>query len=316
MSVGTGAARVAKGFARTALPDSVLLVVHYALGQGRLPNVIRPKAFSEKILCKVLFDRDPLLPVIADKLAVRDFVRERAGEDILNQIHAVYDRVEQIDLDELPDRFVLKANHGSGFNYFVASPADRNPEAIASRARLWLASNYGALMREWAYKTIPPRLFAEAYLEADDGNLLNYKFFCFAGEPRLIKVVADLTANQKALFVDLDWNVLPVMELERERPDGPIQRPVNFPEMLDTCRRLSRGFDFLRVDLYSIGGRTVFGELTNYHNAGRDRFRPRAFDYSLGTLWDRATMTYLPGRRQSSDDGRGATIPSIIRRRK
>ncbi len=278
-----------------AFPDHLFLIIRYLIKHRRIPNLIRPSTFTEKTLCKMLFDRNELLPIISDKLAVRDLVRARVGPAVLIKIYAVYESETEIRLDELPDKFVLKATHGSGWNYFVASAANKNPDIIIPTACRWLGTNYGRQNGEWAYKSIHPRIFAEEYLEPEGNDLIDYKFFCFDGDPKFVKVIVGPHSGGRARFFDLDWNTFEVAELQPDFPRNMIiPRPPNFAEMVAISRRLSRGFDFLRVDLYNIGNRIFFGELTSYHGAGKYRFRPREYDRKFGSYWCPDSMTYLP----------------------
>ncbi len=273
-----------------AFPDHLFLIARYLIKQRRIPNLIRPSAFTEKVLCKMLFDRNELLPIISDKLAARDFVRSRVGSAVLKKIYAVYENETEIRLDDLPDRFVLKANHGSKMNYFVESAADKNPDIIVPIARRWLTTDFGRQNGEWAYKSIRPRIFAEERLEN-----IEYKISCFDGEPKFLKVLVGLKPDRRSRFFDLDWNTFEVADLQPDFPRNMIiPRPPNFAEMVAISRRLSRGFDFLRVDLYNIGNRIFFGELTSYHGAGKYRFRPREYDRKFGSYWCPDSMTYLP----------------------
>ncbi len=281
---------------RKAIKTALLFAFPYCVGRylikhRRFPNLIHPSGFAEKVICKILFDRNKLLPIISDKLAVRDFVRERVGFAVLKKIYAVYENETEIRLDDLPDQFVLKANHGSQMNYFVESAADHNPDIIVPMARRWLATNFGRQNGEWAYKSIHPRIFAEERLEN-----IEYKFFCFDGEPKFFKVLVGLNPDRRARFFDLDWNTLEVAEIHPNFLRNMISRPANFAEMVEISRRLSRGFDFLRVDLHNIGNRIIFGELTNYHNSANWRFHPCEYDYKFGSYWNPDSMTYLPVR--------------------
>ncbi len=292
--------KVTKAVLRFAFPDRRFLTVRYVIKQVRIPNLTRPSTFTEKVLCKMLFDRNELLPIISDKLAVRDFVRARVGSAILTKIYAVYDSDIEIRLDDLPDKFVLKANHGSQFNYFVESVAYKIPEIIAPCTRKWLTTNYGLQNGEWAYKSIHPKIFAEEYLEPEGNDLIDYKFFCFDGEPKFLKVGVGYKLGGRSRFFDLNWNTYQVAEYQLNFPRNMVPRPENLAEMLEISRLLSRGFDFLRVDLYNIRNRIVFGELTSYHSAAAHRFYPREYDYKFGSYWNLDSMTYLPVKRKLS----------------
>ena len=283
-----------RAFLLRVFPDAVFLVLRHVVAQKRIPSLTRPTAFTEKVLCKMLYDRNELMPVVADKVAVRDYVEARVGPGVLSRLYAVYDSEDDIRLDELPDRFVLKANHGSGLNHFVDGPGDKDPEIIRSIAREWLNTNYGDHWGEWAYQPIKPRVLAEEYLDLEYDHTVDYKFFCFDGEPRFLKVVYGQRSGGEGRFYDVDWNTFDVYERKGAFPEDLIPRPENLAEMTEICRKLTQGFDFLRVDLYNIDGRIVFGELTNYHNASRHRFHPREYDFKFGAYWRRESMTYLP----------------------
>jgi len=288
--------KIARSMLLFALPDSVFLTIRYVFKQRRMPSLSRPAVFTEKVLCKMLYDKNELLHTISDKLAVRDFVTERVDPSLLSQIYDVYDSETELELEKLPDKFVLKANHGSSFNYFVESRADKNPEVILPLARNWLRTNFGKRRAEWAYKSIRPKLFAEEYLESDEGAPTEYKFFCFDGNPRILKVIIGLRHGGTSRFFDLNWNTLDVAENQQNFPQGTVARPVTLDQMIEVSEQLSQGFDFLRVDLYNVGERVVFGELTSYHNNAAPRFYPREYDRELGAYWNRDSMTYLPGR--------------------
>jgi hypothetical protein len=277
-----------------ALPNCFFLTLRYLRKHKRVPNLIRPTSFTEKILCKMSFDRNEFLPIISDKLAVRDFVRERVGPEVLTKIYAVYDSESEIQIKNLPDRFVLKANHGWHFNYFVNSALDKNEAIFVPLCRKWLTTNYGRSNAEWAYQSIRPKIFAEEYLDAEGIGLVEYKIFCFDGEPRFLKVILRRLSGVKSKFFDLDWNPLEVAEASPNFPCDMVSRPENLEEMFEVSKLLSHGFDFLRVDLYNLHNKIVFGELTNYHNAGLARFFPPEYDYKFGSYWDRHSMVYLP----------------------
>lgn len=291
-------------FVRFSLPSGLFHVVLYLRKLRRVPNLVHPVTFTEKVLCKKLFDRDELLPVIADKLAVRDFVTERVGSAILTEVYGVYNSETEILFDELPDRFVLKANHGSGYIYIVESAIDRDRDTIVSHAWEWLATDYGGPRGEWCYTPIRPRLFAEEYLEFEGDECVEYKFSCFDGEPKFVKVIIGHKGHHTASrFFDFEWNSLDVAEGQPNFPRDHVPRPENLEEMIEISRLLSAGFDFVRADLYSIRSRIIFGELTMYPNSGLHRFHPREYDRTFGAYWNRDSMTYLP-----------ATIPHVLRR--
>ncbi len=154
----------------------------------------------------------------------------------------------------------------------------------------WLNTNYYSYLREWAYKNIPPRIICERLLENENGTSPHdYKFFCFHGEPRLIQVDVDRFGDHRRNYYDLDWAQLPLLSGDPNYP-GEISRPSNLDQMLSIAGRLTQGLPFCRADLYSIAGRTIFGELTLYSGSGLVKWEPESFDYILGDY------LRLPGR--------------------
>lgn len=284
-----------------AFPNCVFLTIRYILRYKRIPNLIRPSRFTDKILCKMAFDRNQLLPIIADKLAVRDFVKERIGKEFLTKIFAVYNNEDEIQLETLPERFVLKANHGWNFNYFVQSPADKNYDRILPLCHKWLTTNFGQENAQWAYESIDPKIYAEEYLDADCNDLIDYNIYCFDGEPKFLRVLIGRTLSVesglfKSRFFDLEWNTIEVTQTIPSFPCYLVSRPQNFADMIEIAKSLSHKLDFLRVDLYYIQGRIVFSELTNYPGSGLLKYDPPEYDYIFGSYWSRQSMVYLPIR--------------------
>jgi TupA-like ATPgrasp len=147
-----------------------------------------------------------------------------------------------------------------------------------------LKSNYAYVAGEWAYKDVQPKLFCEEYLGTDQGCPIDYKFFCFAGKVRFIQADFDrLTAHKRNIY-DCDWNLLDVQYRLPKKPDA-ADRPRNLSEMKSIAEQLSDGIDFVRVDLYDLGDRVVFGELTNYPVSGNGRFQPGEWDLTFGSYW-------------------------------
>ncbi len=270
-----------------------MLIQRYVRQFRRLPRLWRPRTFTEHVLAKVLFDRDPKLTRFADKYAVRSYVAERLGdEEHLTTLYAAIDRPEDIASLALPDRFVMKPNHLSGRVKFVRDPASIDRAELTALAASWLRENLGVEAGEWAYRDIRPRVLFEELLEDHGGPPKDYRFYSFEGDVRLIGVARDFMGSDPThTFYDADLRMLPVKQVgARERwvpVDGDAERPPNFDRMLEIVRALSTGTDFLRVDLYNLDGRIVFGELTNYPAGGLRKYDPPTYDLTLGSYWRR-----------------------------
>jgi hypothetical protein len=253
--------------------------------QGYWPHLRRPRTFSEKVAHRKLFDAKPLYSALADKWAVRDYVRERCGDELLNDAYCLIDDPDDLRLGGLPDRFVLKATHGSDMNIIVDNKAGADPRNIRQNCKAFLAAEYGRFSNEFHYLSIPRRILAERHLGTDDQPIpLDFKFFVFHGRCEYIQVDFDRFTNHTRRFYNRDWQSQP---FTLGYPIGPtIDAPENLAEMLAIAERLGSGLDFARVDLYSIGDRIVFGEITIAPEAGWAPFGPtRDYDTHLGTLW-------------------------------
>jgi hypothetical protein len=251
-------------------------------GHGDLRN---PKTFNEKLQWLKLYYRVPALKCLADKLNVREYVRDRVGERYLNKLYGVYERPEEIDFDALPDAFVIKATHGSSMNILVEAKRQLNIGATRRMVGKWLRENYYDRGREWVYRDIPPRVICELFLRDSVGRVpYDFKFFCFNGRPRYIQVDIDRFAHHRRVFYDTDWNRMP-FGLLYSMPEDQVALPSCFEEMLWIACKLSCGIPFVRVDLYA-AVRPVFGEMTFYPGNGSEIFQPSEWDLRLGDLLD------------------------------
>lgn len=248
---------------------------------GKAPNLTDPQTFNEKIAYRILYDRRPLLTTLVDKVAVRSYVADRIGPDYLTRLYAVTDDPEKIDVQALPESFVIKSNHGSGMNMVVLKKSEWEFASALPVLRKWLASNYYTSSREWAYRDVPPQLIVEELLAP---NPLDWKFFVFSGRCEILKVIFDRATNQTSNLYDRQLNRLPVRWKYDNHPEDPVF-PANIDEMFSVAETLGRDWDFLRVDLYNIEGRIVFGELTVYVAGGLEVFEPSDYDLEFGRLW-------------------------------
>ncbi len=263
------------------VPDELQLRWRHELVLGRTPDLRRPRTFNEKINWLKLHWRDPRAPGCCDKLAVRGFVEARCGPEVLNELLGVHGAFDELDLAALPDAFVLKATHGSGFNVLCPDKASFDAAAARARFRGWMRQEFGRQDREWPYYGLPRRIVCERWLGTAGAPPEDYKLFCFDGEPRFVEVHSGRGDDHRQAMYDLDWKQLP-LGLERPPPDRPAPRPAALPALVHRARALAAGFPFVRVDLYAVEGAVVFGELTFFPRAGLKRFADPADDLWLG----------------------------------
>jgi len=252
--------------------DEVLIRKQFKRKMGRDINLKNPRYFNDKLQWLKLNWYDPLAAKCADKYEVRKIIKKKIGDEYLNEIYSVYNSVHEIDISKLPEKFVLKGTHGSGFNIICKNKSKMNWKKEKKKMKRWLMMNYYWLYREWVYKDIKPRIIDEKYL--DDGligGLRDYKFYCFNGKADSVMVVTKYNDNQKYYFFDKDWNLLRYCYSVLETTDEfTLHKPNNLETMFKIAENLSSDFSFVRVDLYSVKNKIYFGELTFFPEAGLD----------------------------------------------
>lgn len=250
-------------------------------------DLTNPKTFSQKQQWYKLNSRDPLMQKCADKLAVREYIEAQGYGELLNDLLGVYQKAEDIDLESLPDQFVIKGSHGSGFNVIVREKKDLNWRQTKLLLNSWMHQNIAWGGREWVYLNMPRHLIVEKYLEDETGELRDYKFFCFNGKPAFMQLeVGRYTDHNTRNFYDMNWNLMPFGKELPHNPDIDIPKPAMFVEMKKIAGDLCRPFQFVRVDLYQVGGKVYFGELTFFPAGGAPDFVPSEYDEIVGEMWD------------------------------
>lgn len=245
-------------------------------------NLRNPQTFNEKIIWLKNYHRVHNANILADKYSVRDFIEKKNGAHYLIPLLGVFDSPLDIDFNKLPDSFVLKANHGSGFNIIVREKNKLNKERTIKQLDKWLKTDYYQVGKEYQYKEIRPRIICETYLENSSENpLIDYKFFCFSGEPSFIQVDLDRFTNHTRNFYDLNWQLLPFTTLY---PLGKkvLPKPEKLSEMIQIAKSLSEDLIFSRIDLYYYNGKIYFGEITLHHGGGFEPVMPRIYNSILG----------------------------------
>lgn len=270
------------------LPDPIFLFLSHRRRVGRFPRMRNAATFNEIILDRCLHPA-PLWSVLADKLAVREYVKSRIGEKHLIPVLAVPDIFTQDVFDALPESFVMKANHGCGFVKVVRNKADVTFKQLQQLADKWLATNFYFASRERHYRSIRPRLYFEKLLLDSTGKVpSDYKINIFdreAAEPVVYTgVVSDRFGSPRHDFYDTQWNPLDIAAAGYPRSEQPAPRPENWAEVLDVAKRLVDGLGYVRVDLYVFDEKIFFGELTFTPGAGVTRFSRDSFDFEWGQL--------------------------------
>ena len=271
---------------RRFIPDKLYIKVVYRYKMGRWIDWDNPETFNDKLQWMKLYNRRPEYTMMVDKYAVKEYVKNKIGEQYVVPNLFVWDRPEDIDFDMLPDKFVIKTTHDGGSRGCVICKDKQklNRKETLRRLKKSMKNNLFYKYREWPYKNVKKRIIAEKFLENEDFSTLNdYKLYCFNG---LVKCVC--ISNNRFLgdtefdYFDDNFNRLPFSQ------GGPnskkeIKKPQTFDEMKVIAEKLSSGIPHVRVDLYEVKGHVYFGELTFFDSSGFKEFIPEEWDYKLGS---------------------------------
>jgi hypothetical protein len=278
----------ATAFMKTAMSEAFFNRFFYYylhLRGGRIPKRLdlkTPTTFNEKTIWLKMNHRQPNANVLVDKVRVKEHVRNIIGPQYLIPNIAVYESAAEVDFAVLPDAFVLKANHGSGWNIICPRKVELDVALAKKRLDGWLRTNYFDIGKEYQYRDVAPRILCEAYLEnTAESPLLDYKIFCFSGRPRFIQVDFDRFTNHTRGFYDLNWERLPFTTLYPMSTRQAL-RPDALGEMLSIAETLAKGLIFARIDLYYHNGKIYFGEVTFHHGGGFEPFLPQEYDELCG----------------------------------
>lgn len=277
-----------KSFITRILPDELYIRMHYRLSIGRKLNLDNPVTYTEKVQWLKLYDRKPLYTQLADKIEVKKYVESRIGKEHIVPTYGVWDKFDDIDFDALPDSFVLKCNHDCGSVVLVKDKNSFNKEEARKKLNRALKRNYYWGGREWQYKNIPPKIFAEKLLEDETQNaekgITDYKVFCFNGHAKLVEVVRGRYENLTQDYYDVQWTKTTIFNPQDKTSEDIIPRPVFLKEMIELSELLSSGITLIRVDWFHINGALFSGEMTLYEGGGFDEFGSYEQDKYLGGL--------------------------------
>lgn len=269
------------------LSDNIYLKIKYLKHYGRWPNLKNPTTFQEKMQWLKLNHRAPYMTQMVDKYEAKKYVAEKIGNDYIIPTLGLWNNVEDIDFETLPEQFVLKTTHDSGG---IVICHDKNRLDVESaKKKLSTAihrSGYNA-GREWVYKDVQPRIIAEQYMtDGENIDLIDYKFYCFNGVPRYCQVIRDRNTAETIDFYDREWVHQEFIGLNQNAnfSGKAMEKPRLYEQMLEIAAILSKNEPFLRVDLYYIHERIYFGEMTFYPSGGFGLFRPEKYNKLLGDL--------------------------------
>lgn len=271
-----------RGFFKWMNDETYLKIAYWCKMDKRL-DLKHPTTYNEKLQWLKLNDRNPEYASLVDKYEVRKFIEKTIGEDYLIPLLGIWDSIDEIDFDKLPNQFVLKCTHDSGGLVICRDKEKLDIEKAKKKLKKSLRHNYFWGQREWVYKNIKPRIIAEKYMvDESKKELKDYKFFCFDGAVKAMFIATDRGIDTRFDFFDLEFNHMPFMQ-HYPNANKPINKPKGFEEMVELAKVLSKGIPHVRVDFYDINGKVYFGEMTFFHFSGWEKFEPEKYDQIFGS---------------------------------
>ena len=256
------------------LPTKIVLNIDNLRGYKRLLKKGRIEYFGEKIQWIKMHGNLEKYKDLVDKYKVREFVKQKIGTKYLTEVLGVYNSTDEINFDKLPNKFVLKLNTGSGYNIICTDKEKLNKRKTIKQLNKWLKEDYYEIKKEPQYKNIDKKIICEKYMENKEGNLLDYKFFCFSGKVEFIEVDFDRFKNHAMNFYDTKWNLLDLKKGKYPNYSGKLEKPINLVEMISISEKLSDELPFARIDLYNVDNKIYFGEITLTPAGGLTGFNP------------------------------------------
>ena len=278
--------RIKYFLARIIKNDFLFICLRYLIRHKKIPNLKKPATFNEKLAYCKLKNRKKIHNSLVDKQLVKPYVKKRIGAKHIIESLVITSDPNSIDFQALPDSFIIKATHGSGWNIIVRDKNKANIKQIIKKCKFFLSMNYYYFGREYQYCNIKPQILIEKLLIDEAGNIpKDYKLFCFSGEVKFIQVDINRSGDHRRNFYDTKWNRI---SLEFNYPSSikDVDIPNNLNEMLKIANTLSQEFAFVRIDLYSISNQIFFGEMTFTPEGSLGKFYPNKYDSIFGDFFD------------------------------
>lgn len=269
--------------------DETYLHWYYYFGMGKFPDLKNPKSFNEKLQWLKMHDHNPAYTQMVDKLAVKDYISKKIGDEYVVPLIGAWDKFEDIDFDKLPETFVLKCTHDSGGLVICKDKSKLDIAKARKKINHCLRKDYYIGTREWPYRDVQKKIIAEQLLtEPGQPAPRDYKILCFNSKPKLIELHQNRFTNRQTQdFYDTSWKKTSISQggwngvSKTEAP-----RPGNLDQMLSLSETLAEGTACMRVDWYDINGKLYFGEITFYDGSGIDAFDDYNDDLMMGSWID------------------------------
>jgi hypothetical protein len=267
------------------LPTRIAIVILYFRRFFTFPNIDKPMTFNEKLQHRKLYDRNPLLTVVADKLAAKEYIKSKNLDIYIPKVIWQGDNLENLNISKLPLSYVYKANHASKTNAFITNGKHYTKEKMDSLRKQWFLHDQNSVLGEWAYKDIVKKVFIEEFLDFNGTVPDDYKFFVYHGKVKFIQVDYGRFDDHKRNMFDEKWNDLNI-DYSYERLIPTPKKPEFIDKMIELAEIIGNDFDFIRVDFYYYKSRVTFGEITVYPGAGFEKFPSKEWDIEFGKYWN------------------------------
>ncbi|MBD5550038.1 MAG: glycosyl transferase [Lachnospiraceae bacterium] len=270
------------------LDDKEYISRQFMYYTGYWPNIDKPQTFNEKLQWLKLYDRKPEYTKMVDKYEVKKYIADLIGKEFVIPTLKIYDSSDEINFEELPEQFVLKCNHNSSIGLYICrDKSSINEKKIKRELQDGIEQDFYLHGREWPYKNVVRKIICEKYLvDGKQKELIDYKFYCFNGQPKFLYVSQGLENHKtaKISFLNLDWTFADFYRSDYEPFEEIPEKPQNYEKMIEIAKVLSKGIPFVRVDLYEVKNRIYFGELTLTPCSGMIPFMPQEADLRLGEM--------------------------------
>ena len=268
------------------MDDRRYLQLVFRCVMGYQLDINHPVTFSEKIQWLKLYDRKEIYTQLVDKILVKDYVGKRIGYNFIIPTIGIWKSFEEIDFDKLPNQFVLKCNHDQGSVVICKNKNEFNIELAKKKISKHLHKNPYFIGREWPYKNVEKRIFAENLLLDNNTDIIDYKIFCFNGKAKYCQVITGRSSNKTIDFFDMNWVHQPFVGLTANVKNSSVDitKPLNYEQMIKIAEQLCDDTFFCRVDFYEVLGRLFFGEITFYPASGFGIFTPLEWNTVLGNM--------------------------------
>lgn len=286
-SIAIGGNRVKRSLRRICvyLPDWLVMQIDNLRTYGRILNLKKPKFYGEKLQWIKVYGNLERFTTLVDKYLVRDYIKNKIGEEYLTRLIAVYDDVSEIDYKYLPEKFVLKLNDGSDKNIICKNKALLNINKTNKRLKKLFKEDYYKYTKEPQYKNIKKKIICEEYLESKVGDLIEYDLHCFSGKVKLIEVHTGRFKVYREDYFLTDWTRV-YTRGKVKNSSGEIKKPTYLKKLIELGEKLAEGFEYIRVDFNAVDDKLYFSELTFTPDNGTDRYNPLEVDLELASLID------------------------------